>query len=333
MDFYLFYLADKLKSSFSAYQNVEFAQLALKTEPDVLNWVKPNHLLSDSLCIFVGEENQTFFNLSITGKGKSSKLQIKLNFITNNVQLFRFLTAKVWYLYQPNSNQLKQVINPLATNWMRRRNFFIEKCKDAQSLGIVIGTLSTKGYLDIVSHIQTLARGRGIRTYILSVGKVNPAKLGNFLEIDCFVFVGCPENNIYTSRDFHKPLLSVFEVELALNSAWHEQYPDFYSVDFKEILPNGKHHRDIGNTKVDEYDVSLVTGKIRSLKANDTADSNGAGWQLEKKQNQLMETTSSTTFQERSWTGLDQALGQQEPAKIVKGRSGIPIKYSENSTN
>lgn len=223
------------------------------------------------------------------------------------------------------------MISPLATNWMRRRNFFIEKCKDAQSLGIVIGTLSAKGYLDIVSHIQTLARGRGIRTYLLSVGKVNPAKLGNFLEIDCFVFVGCPENSIYTSRDFHKPLLSVFEVELALNAAWHEQYPDFYCLDFKEILPNGKYHRGIGDAKVDEYDVSLVTGRVRSLKATDTDGSNGE-WQLEKKQNQLMETTSSTTFQERSWTGLDQSLGQQEPSKIVKGRSGIPIKYSENST-
>lgn len=213
---------------------------------------------------------------------------------------------------------------------MRRRNFYIEKCKDAQSLGIVIGTLSAKGYLDIVKHIQNLARGRGIRTYLLSVGKVNPAKLGNFLEIDCFVFIGCPENNIYTSRDFHKPLLSVFEVELALNPAWHEQFPDFYCLDFKEILPSGKYHREIGDVEIDEYDISLVTGKIRSLRA--TEPSAEGGLQLEKKHNQLMESTSSSTFQERTWTGLDLSLGQQEPVKIVKGRSGIPIKYSENST-
>lgn len=214
---------------------------------------------------------------------------------------------------------------------MRRRNFFIEKCKDAQSLGIVIGTLSAKGYLDIVTHIQTLARARGIRTYLHSVGKVNPAKLGNFLDIDCFVFIGCPENNIYTSRDFHKPLLSVFEVELALNPSWHQQYPDFYCLDFNEILPTGKYFREIGDVPIDEYDVSLVTGKMRSLKATNFTESNGE-MQLEKKQNQLMETTASDTFQNRTWTGLEQALGQQEPSKIVKGRSGIPIKYSENST-
>lgn len=236
--------------------------------------------------------------------------------------------------YEPQENRIKIISSPLTTNWMRRRNFFVEKCKDAQSLGIVVGTLTTTGYLDVVNHIQNLARNRGIRTYLLSVGKVNPAKLGNFMEIDCFVFVGCPENNIYTSRDFYKPLLSVFEVELALNPAWHEQYPDFYCVDFKEILPNGRHHRDAANVKVDNnYDISLVTGKVRALRTtndtNEPTNTNGER-QIEKKYNQLMETNSSSTFQNRTWTGLDPSLGQQEPSHITKGRSGIPIKYTEN---
>lgn len=226
---------------------------------------------------------------------------------------------------------MNEVSSPLSTNWMRRRNYYIEKCKDAQSLGIVIGTLSAKGYLDIVSHIQAMARGRGIRTYLFSVGKVNPAKLGNFLEIDCFVFVGCPENNIYTSRDFHKPLLSVFEVELALNPAWHEKFPDFYCLDFKEVLPTCKYHREGSDAHIEEFDVSLVTGKVRSLKPQES--STEGGMQLERKHNQLMESSSSDTFRDRTWTGLDRALGQQEPVKITKGRSGIAIKYSENSTD
>ena len=56
----------------------------------------------------------------------------------------------------------------------------MEKCKDAQTLGIVVGTLTTKGYLDIIKHIQELAAKRNVKTYIFSVGKVNPAKLANF---------------------------------------------------------------------------------------------------------------------------------------------------------
>ena len=217
---------------------------------------------------------------------------------------------------------------------MKRRNFSIEKCKDAQSLGIVIGTLSTKGYLDVVKHIQTMARNRGVRAYLLSVGKINPAKLANFLEIDCFVFVGCPENNIYTSREFYKPLVSVFECELALNPAWHEEYPELYSVDFREILPLGKYHREKSNLEdIDEYDVSLVTGKVRSLKPDSTSHGDQqSNTQVERKHNMLMQTNATSTFQSRSWTGLEPALGQHEPAQIVKGRSGLPLKYSENPT-
>lgn len=215
---------------------------------------------------------------------------------------------------------------------MRRRNFYIEKCKDAQSLGIVVGTLATAGYLDVVDRIKRLARDRGTRTYLLSIGKINPAKLANFMDIDCFVFVGCPENNIYTSRDFYKPLLSVFEAELALNPAWHDQYTNVYSVDFSEILTNGRHHRlaeaSNGNK---EFDISLVTGKVRSLHVTDEEPTNeNNGTQLERKTNQLMQTNASSTFQDRSWTGLNMDLGQNEPAKITKGRAGIAIKYTEN---
>lgn len=208
--------------------------------------------------------------------------------------------------------------------------FFVEKCKDAQSLGIIVGTLAATGYLEVVHRIQKLARARGIRTYILSVGRVNPSKIANFHEIDCFVFVGCPENNIYTSRDFYKPLLSVFEAEIALNPAWCKDHPDFYGVDFRELLPSGKHHRsEIDSIDMpDQYDISLVTGKIRSIQTNVVVNNDET--QIERKCNQMMETSSSQKFQDRSWTGLKRDLASQEPAKIVEGRSGLAMKYSEN---
>lgn len=218
---------------------------------------------------------------------------------------------------------------------MRRRNFFVEKCKDAQAIGIVVGTLTADGYLNAVNRIQTLARDRGIRTYLLSVGKINPAKLANFMEIDSFVFIGCPENSIYNSRDFFKPLLSLFEAELALNPAWRKQYPDFYAVDFNDILPNGRNfkaaEKSAETNDEDDYDVSLVSGRVRPMNiANNSETNHNGGNQIEKKHNQLMNTNSSAAFNSRSWTGLDPSLGQQEPAQITKGRSGIAIKYTES---
>lgn len=214
---------------------------------------------------------------------------------------------------------------------MKRRYFYIEKCKDAQSIGIVVATLTAKGYLDVVTHIQKLAKIRGIRTYVISVGKVNPAKLANFLDIDCFVLIGCPENKLFTSREFYKPLLSTFEVEVALNPVWRQQIPNHYFVEFKEVLPNGKLFREISELTVDESDVSLVTGKVRftKLTENEKVDDNLENALMKRENLQLMQMDSQSSFQNRSWTGLDPALGKNSPAKIVEGRSGIAMKYDE----
>lgn len=215
---------------------------------------------------------------------------------------------------------------------MRRRNFYIEKCKDAQTLGIVVGTLTAKGYLDLVKHIQSLARHRNIRTYLISVGKVNPAKLANFMEIDCFVLIGCPENNLFTSRDFYKPLLSVFEVEMALNVAWTGELAPNYSVDFRDILPAGRLHRDYAGLTAVENDVSLVTGKIRFGKnaADESVADDGSRALVDRKNHQLMSVESSGALQNRSWTGLDPQMGKTEAAIVEDGRSGLAIKYTEN---
>lgn len=219
---------------------------------------------------------------------------------------------------------------------MKKRYYYIEKVKDAQTIGIVVGTLSTEGYLNIVKHIQDLTKKHGIRSYIISVGKVNPAKLANFLDIDCFVLVGCPENTIYNSREFFKPLVSVFELEMALNPSWHLQLPDSYCTDFKEILPKGKLYRDSNGIDIIENDVSLVSGKIRN-KTNTVNGLEDTNKQNESKsieikgKNDVALITSSDTFEQRSWQGLDPALGIHEPASIEQGRSGIPMKYSENS--
>lgn len=52
----------------------------MEAEADILSWLKPKHNLLESTCIFVGQENQTFFNLTIAVKGKAIQL-ISIKFI------------------------------------------------------------------------------------------------------------------------------------------------------------------------------------------------------------------------------------------------------------
>lgn len=290
------------------YSNLVVAKLAIDgVEPDILCWSQPNlSLTEDYTCIYIGNDNQSFFNISMGIK------------------------CKKWLLYNPRANELKEM-TVADSRWMRKRYFYIEKCKDAQSVGIVVGTLTTKGYLEMVKHIQELAKSRDVRSYMISVGKVNPAKLANFMDIDCFVLVGCPENTLYNSKDFYKPLVSVFEIEMAWNPAWKNILPDTYCTDFRELLPEGKLYKRDDNAKFDENDISLVSGRVRHLNSEKISNSNELGGQLQEfGKGQVAVTHATDVFNQRSWKGLDPTLGQNVPAKIEQGRSGIPIKYEEN---
>lgn len=294
------------------YSNMEVGKLAIDgIEPDILCWSLTNmSSTEDYTCIYIGNDNQSFFNISMGVK------------------------CQKWLLFNPRVNDLREM-TVADSRWMRKRYYYIEKCKDAQSVGIVVGTLTTKGYLEMVKHIQELAKSREVRTYMISVGKVNPAKLANFMDIDCFVLVGCPENTLYNSKDFYKPLVSVFEIEMAWNPAWKNQLPDTYCTDFRELLPEGKLYKRDDNAKFDENDISLVSGRVRHLnneKINDYNRSGGGGQLQESSKNQVAVTQATDVFNQRSWKGLNPTLGQNDPAKIEQGRSGIPIKYEENNT-
>lgn len=261
---------------------------------------------AERICIFVGGDNQRFANLSLT------------------------TTAYQWYILDGATVKLS-LKNPLTAQYIRRRYYYIEKCKDAQTLGLIVATLSAVGYLDVVTRLQTMAKSRGIKTQLISVGRINPAKLANFLEIDCFVLIGCPFNNMYNSKEYYKPIVSVFEAEMALNPAWHMKYPEAYVTDFKQLLPEGKSFLAFDAQAVQEQDVSLVSGRMRGGNVgNDDTVETATGTVATQAKMALMTSNTGLTFEDRTWQGLDPALGQTEPAKLQQGLSGIPIKYSHD---
>lgn len=75
------------------------------------------------------------------------------------------------------------------------------------------------------------------RFYTVAVGKLNPSKLANFPEIDVFVIVSCPENSLLDSRDFYRPVITPFELELALNV--ERTWTGEYSTDFRQLMQPG----------------------------------------------------------------------------------------------
>ncbi|KAF8757159.1 2-(3-amino-3-carboxypropyl)histidine synthase subunit 1 [Rhizoctonia solani] len=210
---------------------------------------------------------------------------------------------------------------------LMRRYAIIQKARDADVIGILVGTLG-------VAKAQK-------KCYTISVGKLNPAKLANFMEIECFVLVACPENSVIESKEFYRPIVTPFELEIALGA--DRSWTGEYILDFDRILSSRKvdavpDERD-SDEDPDRPSFSLVTGTYRHAKryidpkdAVAGADSGGQAVALRNNESALSQaiaTAGSEFLHSRSFQGLEQRLGQDEPAVLEQGRSGIAKGYED----
>ncbi|KAG8235015.1 hypothetical protein J437_LFUL015678 [Ladona fulva] len=134
--------------------------------------------------------------------------------------------------------------------FLRRRLFLIEKVREANVIGVVVGTLAMEGYLDSAKQIMSLIRSSGRKCYLIAVGRPTPPKLANFLEIDVFVVIACPESarQLDLRGEYHKPIVTPYEVAAALATPsgdpdgenarrWEKWGGLDYIPDFRELLP------------------------------------------------------------------------------------------------
>lgn len=66
---------------------------------------------------------------------------------------------------------------------LKKRHYLIEKIKDSRTIGIIIGTVSVKNYIDIVERMKKLVELSCKKYYLINVGKPTVAKLANFPEV------------------------------------------------------------------------------------------------------------------------------------------------------
>lgn len=127
---------------------------------------------------------------------------------------------------------------------IRKRSFYIERLKDATSVGILVGTLVIQNYLGLIDRLKQIFRHAGKKYYTVSIGEINPCKLGNLMDIECYVFVGCPELvNYYISDDskgqFFQPILTPYDVELAFCDGVIEKWGQEYVINWNFLVQDG----------------------------------------------------------------------------------------------
>ncbi|KAI0290206.1 putative diphthamide synthesis protein-domain-containing protein [Russula brevipes] len=226
-----------------------------------------------------------------------------------------------------------------TNKFLMRRYALVQRARDADVFGILVGTLGVASYLPLIAHLrQVLARAHK-KAYTISVGKLNPAKLANFAEIECFVLVACPENSLVDAKDFFRPIVTPFELQLALQPS--PTWTGEYVLDFDEVLARGSPKPSSDEDEEDDPDrpvFSLVTGRYRHPKRygeNDRtpapASSSSALILRDQDGTVVLKDSAAGEFlQSRTFRGLETRAGLDPPSILQQGRSGIARGYGDD---
>lgn len=159
-----------------------------------------------------------------------------------------------------STSQPKSVLAPTASA-LRRRYALLTSVNTASVFGILINTLSVKNYLHIVDQVKFRIRDAGKKSYTFVVGKVNSAKISNFSEIGGWVVIGCWESSLIESKEFWKPVLTPFELELALTSDEERVWTGEWRSDFQSMLDEPPKEIDTkNNSDFDDSSNNIETG-------------------------------------------------------------------------
>lgn len=243
--------------------------------------------------------------------------------------------------YDPETNTSK-VESSRTNRMLMRRYAVVQKAKDADVFGILVGTLGVASYLPLIKHLRSLLARNHKKSYTISVGKLNPAKLANFLEIECYILVACPENSLIDAKEFYQPIVTPYELEVALGAG--RSWDGKYVLSFDQILQESTQRsddpeasEDHSDEDIDKPEFSLMTGKYRQAKrwgdsATDpkASDEKSSSLVVRNQEDALTALPNSAALQflhQRTYQGLEVRQGEDEPGVLEQGRSGIAKGY------
>jgi diphthamide biosynthesis protein 2 len=246
---------------------------------------------------------------------------------TNIMLRFLSLTSppQAYWTYSPKTQSLTTSLPPYLQRQLKRRFFLSQKARDAHVFGVLVSNLSQQHLIDVVKSLKRRIDDADKSSYSFAVGKINPAKLANFAEIECFVLVACREHSLLSDeREYHVPVITPLELEIALdNMRWGAQSYSLDCQDVLEYMPN--------NEKTEEEDedapyFSLVTGKYTQRSTSEATPmdlENLPG----KGQVTAYKSEAANFLKKREYQGLTTMAGETDAKAAIQGQRGIASDY------
>lgn len=242
-----------------------------------------------------------------------------------------------------------------------RRYAKLLRLTTAGVVGILVNTLSVADYLPSVDAIRRRVAAAGKKSYTVVVGKLNPAKLANFAEIEGWVVVGCWESSLVEDdAGFCAPVLTPFELEVALmpdeervwGLGWWGGIEGVKEAEGRDKVNRGG-ERDEDEDEDDAPVFDLRTGKLVSTArpmrtfanaAKEAAREEDAGGHeasgkpsgsltLRPKAelatiNGVFSPGAEYLRSQRTWQGLGTDFDDEKVTTIEEGRSGVARGYT-----
>ncbi|WVQ82524.1 diphthamide biosynthesis protein 2 [Cryptococcus sp. DSM 104549] len=278
--------------------------------------------MADCVLWYIGEEGRSCMNLQMTH------------------------AYNPLFLYSPTSDTVSP-LHRTTSRLLSRRLFALHQALDADVFGLIVSNIGLASSKPLLAQLREDLKRAKKKSYTLSVGRLNPAKLANFAEIECFVLVGCAEGGVVDSKDFLRPIVTPWELELALQGPEHVWAPEKWTLDLDSVLREAQERAaeaegaPTPDADADDSDdgpeFSLITGKMRTKKryhdGSASAPPTDAMGELTIRNQDFslakLESAGSTFLASREFQGLEPRYGMDEPSVLEQGRSGVARGYTE----
>ena len=134
------------------------------------------------------------------------------------------------YRYDPYSKQL--ISEGYDTEKMKAIRWdAISRAREAQTFGVILGTLGRQGSNAIFERIRSLLTEAGLVVIPFLMAELNPTKIAQIPCVDAWVQVSCPRLSIDWSEGFDRPMLTPYELDVMVGmKEWELIYPmDYYA--------------------------------------------------------------------------------------------------------
>ncbi|MCX8171527.1 MAG: diphthamide biosynthesis enzyme Dph2 [Candidatus Bathyarchaeota archaeon] len=132
-------------------------------------------------------------------------------------------TMKPTILIEPFEGRIYSVEDE-ARRIINSRWADISEASGAKTWGVIIGLKSGQLNFDASIKAKKDIEGAGGKAILLAMREITPEILLNFPEIEAYVNTACPRISFYRPRKFHRPVLTIRELHVALGKISWEEY-------------------------------------------------------------------------------------------------------------